>query len=229
MTKDFSAYDDIDLVKYVAFAPQSSLAWQRAFTEFDRRYNRFIGTVVYRKCNQLGYSRGHSYLEDFIQDVYKKLLQNDREGLKRFNGEHKNQLLRYLQTTSFRIVLNKHYRDEIAPTHSPSGGLQTLDQIMENLSDGSEMDLKAVLPDPHGMDDTKKSEILDELKHCLDSTQKNNKHKERNILIFMLHLFAGFSADEVASRFDMDVSSKRISNLVTDMKKMVVRCLQKRL
>ena len=77
MTKDFSAYDDIDLVKYVAFAPQSSLAWQRAFTEFDRRYNRFIGTVVYRKCNQRGYSRGHSYLADFSQDVYKKLLQNE--------------------------------------------------------------------------------------------------------------------------------------------------------
>lgn len=229
MTNDYSAYDDIDLVQYIAFAPQSERAWQRAFAEFDRRFHRFIGTVVYRKCNQLGYSKGHGYLEDFIQDVYKKLLQNDRDGLKRFNGEHKNQLLRYLQTTTFRIVLNKHYRDEIAPTHSPAGGLQSLDQIMENCADGSEMDLKAILPDPHSLEAAKKREILDELKQCLDATQKNNKHKERNILIFMLLLFIGFSADEVAARFDIDISSKRISNLVTDMKKMVMRCLQKRI
>ena len=62
-----------------------------------------------------------------------------------------------------------------------------------------------------------------------EATQKNNKHKDRNILVFMLLLFAGFSADEVASRFDIDVSSKRISNLVTDMKKLVMRCLQKRI
>jgi DNA-directed RNA polymerase specialized sigma24 family protein len=225
---EISNYNDIDLVRYIAFAPRDTRTWQQAFFEFDKRFNRFIGTVIYRKCNQLAFQRGQSHLQDYIQDVYHKLLKNDREGLKRFTGEHRNQFLRYLQTTAIRILLNQYHRDEIAPTHSPTGGLQSLDKILDGFNEGESPDLKSIIPDPNGIDEFKKNEIIEEIKYCLDFTQKKNKQKERNILVFMLHLFAGFSADEIAQRKDISISSKRISNLLTEMKKFVERCLRKR-
>lgn len=229
MSTEFSNFDDLDLVKYIAFAPREARAWEQAFCEFDRRFNRFIGTVIYRKCNQLAFQKGHGYLDDFVQDVYNKLLKNDREGFKRFTGEHKNQLLKYLQTTAIRIVLNQYHREEVAPTHSPSGGLQSLDQIIDGFTEGNSLDLKSVLPDPNGIDEFKKNEIIEEIKYCLDFIHEKNKQKDRNILVFMLLLFAGFTADEIAQRADVKITSKRVSNLVTDMKKLVARCLHKRL
>ncbi|MFQ5628126.1 MAG: sigma-70 family RNA polymerase sigma factor, partial [bacterium] len=229
VAEDFSNYSDIELVRFIASAPNHTRAWEQAFVEFDKRFNRFIGTAAYRKCNQLNYRQGHSYLEDFVQDVYKKLLQNDCEGLKRFNGDHTNQLLRYLQTTTHRVILNKYYRDEIAPTYSPAGGLQSLDQIFNNISDDNDVDMKTLLPDPSSLEDFQERELLEEIEYCLETTQKNNKQKERNILVFKFFVFAGLGADEIADRTDVDISSKRISNLLTDMKKVMKHCLLKRL
>lgn len=228
MPPNFRNYHTIDLIRYIAFAPQLDRNWNAAFAEFDRRYYRLLMTVIYRKCVQLGYEKGLAALDDLLQNTYLKLLKNDRAGFKEFQGTHERQFQRYLQVTANRVVLNNFHREEMTASRSPSGGLQSLDQVLDRTAKEAGTSLKDLLPDPGSNEELAFQETIEEIRYCLKQSQRRNKQADRNMLIFQLRIFAGLEAEEIGSRPEINVAPKTVLNLTKKLAKAVASCLEKR-
>jgi hypothetical protein len=65
------------LIKLISQAPQDELAWY----EFIERFHAHICGVVYRECKRLNFDLGIAQVEDFTQDIYRRLLNNNCIGL----------------------------------------------------------------------------------------------------------------------------------------------------
>jgi len=66
--------------------------------------------------------------------------------------------------------------------------------------------------------------LKEEIDYCLTKIMIG-KAKERNKLIYQLHIYDGFSPGEIALFFDFGISTKRISNIISDSRQKLIKTL----
>src|SRR5689334_15505818 len=107
-----SALSVTELLQRCAARPVDEVAWQ----EFIFRYHGTIRAFVTRTFNQRVYAdptlKGQSLdgiLEDLVQGVYVKLINDDAGALTRFEGAHENSIHQNLGMIAINVVRD-HFR-----------------------------------------------------------------------------------------------------------------------
>lgn len=215
-----------ELVKRCAQDPENRNAWNEFYNRFDKR----IWVVVYRECEVKRISDSdYQYdqtIKDLVQDVYKRLIENNCKALKNFIGASENSIYTYLGIIARNVV-----RNHFTKTRARKRPLidKSINEILSNSDKQNKIFIKDVFISDYGVAEEFSVIILKEEIEDIINRFLNGKDKERNKLIFKLHLYEGFSPEDIASQFSFGLSSKRISNLITGIKKNLRQELKQRM
>jgi RNA polymerase sigma factor (sigma-70 family) len=214
----------------VALCAQES--WNRkAWREFYNRFDARIWLVIYRECKAMGIikqaTQSKQTIEDLVQEVYVKLADNDCKALKNFIGASENSIYTYLGIIAKNVVKNHFIKMKAQKRPTLEKSIDDVSTITET---GEKILIRDVVrPTYSDVEQNFSVEILkQEVEDILNNILKG-KEKERNRLIFKLHLYKKFSAEDIANKFNFGISSKRISNLITAIKKQLQQELLKRM
>ena len=64
--------------------------------------------------------------------------------------------------------------------------------------------------------------LKEEIDYCLKKVL-TGRDKKRNRLIYQLHIYKGFSPKEIASSFDLGISTRRIANIISDSRQKLIK------
>ncbi|MBN1996342.1 sigma-70 family RNA polymerase sigma factor [candidate division KSB1 bacterium] len=200
--------------------PDNRLAW----LEFCKRFDDHIWLVLYRESRTKKIFKttlaGKQILSDLVQDVYLKLLAKDCRALKDFKGAHEHSIFTYLAVIAKNVINN--YLVKMNAQKRPK-----INGSINDISPQSQTPKEYESPQPHTDHAISYNELLNEIDSLLDDILKG-KDRERNKLIFHLFFYEGFSADEISTMPPINLSSKRISNLVSETKKrLCIRLMEK--
>jgi len=184
-----------------------SADWENFWREFQSRFGKTILFYIYQEFqNVFGQKLStefHEIVKDLRQDVYIKLLKNDSQALRNFNGKNQSSFLAYLHVTTKNLVKNyvntNSYKkcifmSKINPVHEQEDlqfnlvSMDTVDEIE-----------KSIFQDA----------ILEKIKTCYYS-----RKLERDILLFKLFYFKGFTAKEIASNSNFNLSASGVETIV---------------
>lgn len=213
---DLKELTNTELIRKCAQNPQNRFLWVEFYNRFDER----IRLMVYRECQNKGLlansKNKKQFLEDLVQDVYAKILEKDCGALKNYVGASDNSIFAYLGIISINVVRN----------HITSQNAKRRPNIEKSIDD----DFSAIkdrywILDPNAnLNDAEEwlalESLLNEIEIVLDDCAKG-KYLDRNKEIFKLCVFEGYSAEEVTENFEFGLSSKRVGNLISVLKKCV--------
>lgn len=203
-----------ELVKLCAQQPDNRSAWMEFYDRFDER----IWLVIYRECRQKEIAK-HSVpfrqvVQDLVQDVYVRLVENNCKALRDFIGISENSIFTYLGVVAKNVVRN----------FSIKMGVQKRPSIDKSIDDIQSISNEQVNKSKNGrpcnnLDEDFSVEYLkEEIEEILDQYFRG-KDKERNKLIFKLYMYEGFTPEEIASQLKFTLSAKRVGNIISDIKR----------
>jgi RNA polymerase sigma factor (sigma-70 family) len=200
------------LLQRCAARPVDEAAWQ----EFVRRYHPTIRAFVGRTFQQ----RIHADLdlkqqildgtmEDLVQAVYVKLVNDDTGALARFAGEHENSIYQYLGMIGTNVVRD-HIRVVLAQKRPRLAF--SLDQLSEEgdfalAKEGVEI----TAPSPDKLKDI--NVVQKEIEELLQRIIKG-RNRDRDILIFKLRYFDGLMPAEIVKAIGDDIPAFRVSSIL---------------
>jgi RNA polymerase sigma factor (sigma-70 family) len=203
----------INLLQRCAARPIDEAAWQ----EFVCRYHATIRAFVLRTFNQrihadidLKQQFPDGTMEDLIQAVYVKLVNDDGNALERFEGEYDNSIYQYLGIIATNVVRD-HFRVVLAQKR-PRVTL-SFDQLMEEgdhaiANEGVEI----AAPSPELQRDIRVTQ--NEIEEVLNRVIKG-RNSARDILIFKLRFFDGMGPSEIASSLGGELTALAISSTLS--------------
>src|SRR5437870_5830793 len=125
-----------ELLKRCLQRPPNEGAWR----EFVQRYHGAIKTSVARtfhlRASQETDRRAQfpeDLIDDLVQVVYMRLVEEGNRALDRFEGEHENSIFQYLGIISVNVVRD-HFRE--AKAQKRPKVTFSLDELLENVGDG---------------------------------------------------------------------------------------------
>ncbi len=185
-----------------------SADWENCWREFQSRFDKTILFYVYQEfqkmTGQTMSTEFHETVKDLRQDVYIKLLKNDSQALRNFNGKNQNSFLAYLHVITKNLIKNyvntNSYKklismSKIKPAHEQSEDLQFQPVSMDTVD---EIEKSAF-----------QNFILEKIKTCYRS-----KKLERDILLFKLFYFKSFTAKEIASNSNFNLTASGVETTV---------------
>ncbi len=217
---DLKALKNTELIRMCAENSHNNALW----SEFVFRFQERIKLMVHRESQNKGLltntKNKQQLQEDLVQNVYLKLVENDCSALKNYIGASENSIFTYLGIISINVVRN----------YATKQRAQRRPKIDKSLNDDfSEIKDSYWLLDPNP--NLNEAEVrlsfesfLKEIEEVLDDCAKG-KDRDRNKEIFRLCIYKGYSAEEVTANFEFGLSSKRIGNLISDLK----NCVRKKL
>jgi len=206
---------DLELVDLIVRNPRNN----HAFEEFIGRFEELIQFHIYRTCWNLNYSHGLTKIEDLTQDVYEMLIDNYCAKLKQITTNVRG----FLSEVACNTVRNDR-RKNFAHKRRPPGGMTSLDKeiIDWTVSERRKFMLIETISD---YDDSRLHDFIDEIRSCLGHILQHNRKKERDLFIFTCYLFEDLEPEEIAVYHRIDLSVKRIENLIGEIMMDLRRCL----
>ena len=190
-----------ELLKKCSERPPDEGAWE----EFLRRYHATIKSFVIRTYHKKAWidpdrklQFPDDMIEDLVQGVYIKLVEDQNSALERFEGEHENSIFKYLGMISMNVVRD-HFR-EVTAQKRPKVTV-SLDQL---LSRGD-----ASFPAA----DTNITFAEDEIEQVLLKVVKG-RNRERDILIFKLRFYEELTLNEIAETQGLKLSPVSIGSIL---------------
>lgn len=218
MSADCKKLTNNELVKFIAQEQRNEHAWR----EFLSRFQQHICCTVHRECQWLGHNQGLAYLQDLVQEVYKKLLQNHCEALQQFKGRYENSILRFLEIIAIRIVQND-YRRDTARKRPPAGKMIPLNEPRWKIPDERAVEMSEIIPAK--IQEVSQFELVEEIEHCLRKILRGNRHEQRDKLIFKYYLYRGINAEHIALLPDINLSGQRVFGIIREIKQKLRKCL----
>lgn len=197
---DFDKFTHNELIKFVAHHPED----RGATNEFYRRYYLYI---CFQVKSAMKRATEFQFVEDVVQEVLCILYKNDCRVLKNFRGENENAIFDFLG----KIARFETFR------------------FLKKLSSGP-VDYPGDLPptEPEGAD-PRAREIREETEFCLEQILKGKRHKDRDKLVFKYYYFHDMKVEEIPGALNIDLSTKRIYNVINDIEEKLKPCLKARL
>lgn len=216
-----------ELLKRCCERPPNEAAWQ----EFVRRYDSVIRAAVaktFRRRAIQEVERRQQFpddlVDDLVQAVYVRLVEEGNRALKQFSGQHDNSIYQYLGIISINVVRD-HFR--VAKADRRPKMSYSLDQIFESDDRG----LRA-----HGITDidgrvqngSQCGFTMQDIESALWMAV-SRKHRDRDVLIFKLRYCDGLTLEEIRKTLDLDLSAIGIASLLNRINgKMRTRLTRKR-
>ena len=193
--------------------PPDDEAWK----EFVRRYHTTIRINViktfHRKAKEESDRKPQfpeDLVEDLVQAVYIRLVEDRNRALERFEGEHENSIFQYLGMIAINVV--RDYFRETRAQKRPKISV-SLDELLEMGGDGALMDESlGALWKPANADSTS-SLTEEEIDLALRRAVKG-KNKDRDLLIFKLKFYEGLTLDEITQSMALDISPVSVGSII---------------
>lgn len=217
LSEDIKRLTNTELVKLCAQEPGNRKVWVEFYSRFDER----IWLAIYRECREKGFtenrSQFHQTVQDLVQDVYLRLVDKNCKALRDFIGVSENSIFTYLGIIAKNVVRNYLTKKGAQKRLSIE---KSIDEVILISEESGEVFIKDVLKSTYiGAEEEFKPEICKEqIEDILDEFLKG-KASARNKLIFKLHFYEGFSPEEITKQFGVKISSKRVRNLISEIKK----------
>ena len=196
---------DVELVRLCGRG--DAFAWD----EFVARFNRRIITYVVRERRVRGYvhhSAEGDAVSDLCQEVYVRLLLNDRRALREFRGDSDFAVLTYLARVARAVVGDAERRDR---SKKRSAHVLPIDAAGE---DGSPSLAETLKADPRLDPDRLMDERLlpDRLRELF--VTDGGPNAGRDIMLYQLHVLEGLSARELAERSPSKLSVAAVETIL---------------
>lgn len=160
---------------------------QKAWQEFIRRFRPVLAAAALRTAHRWS-EPACPQLDDLIQEIYLKLLEDDCNLLQSFQSEHEDSIYGFLKVVAANVA-HDHFKSALAAKR----GASRTEAIVEPLL----IDLKA--PGIEGFDLVIHRLQLDQIDKVLRQiTAGKGKDQERNRAIFWLRHRLGLTAREIA-------------------------------
>jgi DNA-directed RNA polymerase specialized sigma24 family protein len=206
---EFKKLSHNQLIAYMARHSGDNAAWR----EFLTRFQNYIAAVIIKECKRINYSQGLNNLEDILQKVYLRLLDNDSRALRNFHGQYENAIVLYLKIITINVV-----RSEMKASSRERS--VELDNRDENLLD--------LLPDNSTLDKMSSNDLNDAIKSCLRKIEHMRRNGVRDVLLFGYYFYKKFKIEEIAAlQVFSELSQKRIANIVAEIKAELRDCLSR--
>jgi len=177
--------------------------------EFYSRYRRKILTYLWRAFSMAG-GRSDEFLrcaDDWVQDVFTKLVQNDGHVVRSFRGLTDISVNAFLASIAVSTVIDQQRSRKAARRHAHLVSLEDLPEFKSYVRD-SDSRIKALL------DLIDVERILKEDEH--------SKNPDRDLLIFQLHFVEGLTAQEIASIPNFKLTASDLEKVLTRLRNRVV-------
>jgi RNA polymerase sigma factor (sigma-70 family) len=202
-----------ELLKRCSGRPADEVAWQ----EFVRRYDHTIRVSVvktfHRKAREEADRKPQfpdDLIEDLVQAVYMRLIEDHNRAIERFEGEYANSIFQYLSMISINVV--RDYFREMRAQKRPKVSY-SLDELLETSGDG------AIFDEAHGRLEgqthghAKDSLTVEEVEQALERIV-SGKNRDRDMLIFKLRYYEGLTLDEITKAMSLDISAISVGSIL---------------
>jgi len=187
-----------------------------AWREFVRRYHGAIRASVaktfHSRATQEIDRRAQfpdDLIEDLVQVVYVRLVEEGKRALDRFEGQHDNSIFQYLGIISMNVVRD-HFREAKAQKRPKISF--SLDELLENAGDGGM--LKDAVSGIDGSSTGPVSNLtMDDLEAALNRAV-SRRHRERDALIFKLRYLDGLTLEEIKKTLGLEISPIGIGSIL---------------
>ena len=202
-----------ELLKRCQQRPPDEDAWR----EFVRRYHGAIRASVaktfHSRATQETERRAQfpdDLIEDLVQVVYVRLVEEGNRALDRFEGQHENSIFQYLGIIAMNVVRD-HFREAKAQKRPKIS--YSLDELVENAGDGGL--LKDGAKSINGLITTggASSFSLEDLESALKRSV-SRRHRDRDALIFKLRYFDGLTLEEIKRTLSLEISPIGIGSIL---------------
>jgi len=186
-----------ELLKRCSMRPIDEAAWEDFVSEFHPLIKATVSKTYRWKAWEGGDMRSHAYedqIEDLVQKVYIKLIEEGSRAIANFQGEHANSIYQYLQMISVNVVRD-HYREKKAKKRPKV--LYSLDEMMEVSGDSPA--IEAIVSGIDGAPQTGSSPpvTLDEAESFLKRNLRG-RNRDRDLFIFQLRYREDLTLEEIS-------------------------------
>jgi RNA polymerase sigma factor (sigma-70 family) len=215
-----------ELLKLCSKRPPDEAAWQ----EFVRRYNTTIKAHVVRTFHKKAREESdrkpqftEDMIEDLVQAVYMRLVEDQNRALERFEGEYENSIFQYLGMISINVV--RDYFREAKAQKRPKV-TYSLDEMLEKSGDSPMFKEAQSRLDGRAMTETSVGYTMDEIERVLRKAV-SGRHRDRDIMIFKLRYCDGLTLEEIKQAMNLDLSPISVGSILNritfKMKPMLMR------
>jgi RNA polymerase sigma factor (sigma-70 family) len=205
-----------NLIKKCLENPPNEIAW----AEFVRRFNSIIRKNII-KTLQTRLSEGFEpnlivedhRVDDLVQGVYVRLIQDNRQAIKKFKGEYHTSIYSYLTAIAVNVV--RDYCREIHAIKRPQIAV-SLDSL---LSESGDMVWAKENSSP---EENQLAEVMNEEEQeivfkLIDEAFRRIpkwKNRDRDVLMFKLRIIHGLKLKEIDTIMGLGLSTVTISSIV---------------
>ncbi|HEY2391487.1 MAG TPA: sigma-70 family RNA polymerase sigma factor [Candidatus Angelobacter sp.] len=179
------------------------IAWE----EFVRRYRPLIARVIFRSVHRIG-NTSPALVEDLVQDVFLKLLNNNFYILKNFETEQGPALSGFLKIVATNVA-DGYCRTVMADAR---GAWTSEEQFLKNPGTELNSHLEAV----DSSSTTEREILIEEINRQLQ-TYSQDPNFERDRKIFWLYYREGLSAQAISSLPGLGLTKKGIESILFGM------------
>lgn len=195
---------------------------QDAWDRLVRRYSSRIVCALRRSLAQAGASGDSAMLSDLVQEVYLRLLANDRRVLREFRGTTELALVTYLARVARSVALDS-VRSSRA--RKRAANVKSLDD-----DEGPEKDYISEL---RASDDSSPERPIEEALgqariRELFARALGGKNAARDALVFQLHVFEELTAREIAVFPGLELSVGNVETIIVRARARLRRALESR-
>jgi RNA polymerase sigma factor (sigma-70 family) len=188
-----------------------------AWREFVQRYHGAIKSSVAKtfhlRVSQETDRRAQfpeDLIEDLVQAVYVRLIEEGNRALDRFEGQHENSIFQYLTIISVNVV--RDYFREAKAQKRPKLSF-SLDELMENAGEGGMLKDAVSHIDGSVATQPASSLTLDDVEGALKRSV-SRRHRDRDALIFKLRYYEGLTLEEIKRALALDISPIGIGSIL---------------
>jgi RNA polymerase sigma factor (sigma-70 family) len=192
--------------------PADEVAWQ----EFVRRFHPIIRSNVvrtfHRKAKEDAERRAQfpeDQIEDLIQAVYLRLIEDRNKALARFEGEHENSIYHYLSIISVNVVRD-HFREHRAQKRPKVS--YSLDELIDHGGALPANDFYSAAGTARGASPDRSS-VVEEIERALDKAV-SGKNRDRDVLIFKLRYYEGLTLEEITTVLNLGISAISVGSIL---------------
>ena len=201
---------DLELIR-LCYEKKTQDLWQEFYSRFNRYIKLYIRKALesYKTTYTLKEIDFLALKEDLEQEVYLRLVKNDYQALKSYDGAN-NCFHSYLHKIATNIVLEYLRQYYTKKRQAKVISLTTL------LEENSKKQSNVYLTVGNGF-----SELTCEITQLIDKASRNASNPKRDKKIFFLHLFYGMSCSEIAQSLNSNLSFSGVDSIVRRFKQKI--------
>jgi RNA polymerase sigma factor (sigma-70 family) len=148
--------------------------------------------------------------EDLVQDVYKRLIEDDCRALKQFSGSSENSFCAYLAMIAVNVVRD-HFREARAQKRPKISF--SLDQLLDEQRDAPLLRDAVSQLDGRPLGPGGSSLTVEEVERALRAVLSGD-NRDRDLLIFQLRYYEGLTLEEIRDAMKLKLSTVSVGSVL---------------